>query len=280
MTISFAWVEIPFSGAELMTGIEKRFGLVLSLSILLEAPTPRTLAEAIFKTNVSRVAPCLISINPNGAPPPIFCVHGNEGESTAPQRLSTVLGTRAFYAFRGIGLEQGEEFLTSVDAIAANYLAGVAQARPEGPHVLFGHCAGTMIAYEMAQQLAATGNRPVALILADPEVSKDFAPYLHNSGLALSLMQSSWRKRAAQLDQVLRSNPNPTGDARRKLVAGGIKHAIGTYMPKRYDGPTLLLYTPVRKAVRGPVDIKELIRFSRLKLAGYKVPSRIERGRS
>jgi thioesterase domain-containing protein/acyl carrier protein len=252
------------SGAELMTAIEQRFGPVLPLSVLLEAPTPRALAEAILDKSLSRILPYLIGINPNGTPPPLFCVHGNEGESIAPQQLSTVLGRRAFYAFRAIGLEQAEEFLISVEALATAYLAGIAEVRPKGPIIVFGHCAGASIAYEMAQKLRAAGKQPAGLILADPEVSADFAPYLHNSGLALTLLQASWRKRAAQLYKAARSNPNPTGAMRRKIVTSGIQHAVGTYIPQPYSGKTLLLFTSERKAAlmqpgRGyPALVKDL----------------------
>ena len=231
----------------LMTAIEKRYGMVLSISVLLEAPTPRALAAAILVENASRAAPCLITIKDMGAPPAVFGVHGNVGELMAPLKLSESLGQHPFYAFRAIGLEQGEQFLTSTEAMATTYLTAIAKVRPTGSVVLFGHCAGAIIAYEMAQQLVSAGTPPAGLVLVDPEVSEDFAPYLHNSGLKLDLLQSSWRKRAAQLDAALKADPNPTGATRRKLVAGGIKHAVGTYTPKPYGGPTLLLYTPQRR---------------------------------
>ncbi len=234
-------------GESLMAAIENRFGLVLSISVLLEAPTPRALAAVIMEKNASRVVPCLITVNRDGVPPAVFCVHGNVGESMAPLRLSAAIGQRPFYAFRAIGLEQGEQILTSAEAMATSYLTGIAQVYPAGPLVLLGHCAGAIIALEMAQQLASVGKPPAGLVLIDPEVSDDFAPYLHNSGLKLTLLQSSWRKRAAQLDAVLAETPNPTGDLRRKVVAGGIKHAVGTYVPEPYDGPTLLLYTEERR---------------------------------
>ncbi len=234
-------------GAALTTAIEKRFGLILSISILLEAPTPRALATAILEKNVQRVAPCLVTIADGGAPPAIFCVHGTGGESMAPLRLSNTIGRHPFYAFRAIGLEHGEQILTSVEAMATTYLTGIARARTPDPLILFGHCAGAIIAYEMAQQLVRIGDPPAGLVLVDPEDYPELAPYLYNSGMKLSLLQSSWRKRAAQLDALIEADPNPTGERRREFVAAGIKHAVGTYMPAPYDGPTLLVCTPERR---------------------------------
>jgi len=230
-------------GAVLMSAIEKRFGLVLSISMLLETPTPRALADAIFEKNASRIVPCLISINPDGTLPTIFCVHGNVGESVAPLRLSAAIGGRAFFAFRAIGLEQGELPLTTTEAIATSYLTGITEVRPRGPRVLLGHCAGAILAYEMAQQFAAVGQPIAGLIMLDPEASDEFAPYLHRTGLDLVRTEVLWQTRAAEIDAVLEADPNPTGNLRRKLVANGIKLAVATYRPRPYAGPTLLIST-------------------------------------
>jgi thioesterase domain-containing protein/acyl carrier protein len=233
-------------GAALMSAVEARFGVVLSMSTLLEAPTPRELAEAVLASGVSGAARCVIAVNPEGIRPTVFVVHGNTGDSVLPSRLSAALPNRALYAIRAIGLELDEKLPRATEEFAAEYLTGIEQVRPNERPLLLGHCGGAIIAYEMARQLTARGTPPAGLILADPEISEDFAPYLHKSGLALQLVQSAWRKRAAQLDEVLRKNPDLSGEVRRVLVAGGIKHAIGTYTPQPYHGPTLLM-TSVRR---------------------------------
>ena len=232
----------------LMLAIEKRFGLVLSISTLLEAPTPRTLAAAIVRTNVARIAPCLISIRKEGIAPSIFCVHGTDGESVAPLRLSSAIGLHPFHGFRALGLEQGEPIPRSVDAIAAGYLSAMAHVEPYGANILLGHCAGATIAYEMARQLAAGGSPLAGLILIDPEVKPDWAPFLYESGLKLSLLQSSWRKRGDLISGVMKANPMPTGEMRRKLVKAALQHAVATYTHETYSGSTLLICSPERKA--------------------------------
>ena len=235
------------AGAALMAAIEKRFGRVLSMTKLLEAPTPLELAQVVLAINVSRVAPCVVAVNPNGIPPTVFVVHGNTGESVSPSRLSAALPNRALYSIRAMGLEKGEKLLRTAKAFAAVYLRSIEKIRSRERPILMGHCGGAIIAYEMAQQLVATGRPPAGLILADPEVSNDFAPYLHHSGLSLQVIQSAWRARAKQLDQAIRQNPHPSGDMRRAIVAGGIKHAIGTYLPKLYGGPVLLMCSTERR---------------------------------
>lgn len=236
-------------GSTLMAAVEERFGIVLSIAKLLEAPTPRELAQAVLAFSTSRAAPCVIAVNPEGIRPTIFVVHGNTGESVSPSRLSAALPSRALYAIRAMGLEKGEKLLRTAKDFAALYLKSIERVRPNERPILMGHCGGTIIAYEMARQLTAKGKPPAGLILADPEVDEDFAPYLHKSGLSLQLIQSAWRKRAAELDEAIRRNPNPTGEMRRIIVAGGIKHAIGTYTPQPYGGPTLLLSSEERRDV-------------------------------
>ena len=232
-----------------MAAIEKELGIGLSMSVLLEAPTPKALAQKILASKRQRSAPWLIPVNSDGVPPAVFVVHGNNGQSIAPSRLSAAVPKRMLYAIRAIGLEPGEKLLRTADAFAAAYLRGIQRARPSESPILMGHCAGAIIAYEMAQQLAAAGKPAAGLILVDPETVEDLAPFLHNSGLSLTLMHKAWNTRAAQLVDAMRKNPNPSRSMRHKLVSGGVKHAIGTYAPRPYDGPALLICSPERRAV-------------------------------
>jgi acyl carrier protein len=232
-----------------MVAIEKRFGVVLSMSALLEAPTPRALAEKVLAKKGQRSARWLIAVNPDGVPPPIFVIHGTIGDSIAPSRLSAAMPERALYAIRAIGMEPGEKLLRTSQDFAAAYLRGIRRVCPLASPILMGHCAGAIFAYEMAQQMLAAGKPAAGLILVDPEIAEDIAPFLHNSGLALTLMHKAWRVRASQLDDAIRQNPHPSGPMRRKIVGGGMKHAIGTYAPQPYDGPTLLICSPERRDI-------------------------------
>jgi thioesterase domain-containing protein/acyl carrier protein len=245
-------------GQSLMTAIEERFGVSLSLSVLLEAPTPRSLAGVIAERRRASargnvrprdLPPHLIAINRTGAPPPMFLVHGNTGESVAPQQLSEAFAGRSFFAFRAPGLEQGEGFLNTMDAFASNYLSVIHRLYPKDPIVLLGHCAGATIAYEMAQRIAAKRRGSVALVLIDPEIDAEHAPFLSNSGLQLKMLQSLWQKRIAHLDDAMRKNPAVRLDRRREFVVSCINAAIGPYIPKPYAGPTLLLHTDERRDI-------------------------------
>jgi thioesterase domain-containing protein len=115
--------------------------------------------------------------------------------------------------------------------------------------LVLGHCAGSMIAYEMAQQLTAAGRQPRGLILIDPPADPKMASRLHKSGLALSLMQEGLKREAAEVERLAREERDSmSGVARRELVGRGIECAAGLYVPKPYSGATLLFHSALRKA--------------------------------
>jgi thioesterase domain-containing protein len=55
----------------------------------------------------------------------------------------------------------------SLEELAAVLVASLEKTCPEGPYYLGGHCFGGVLAYEMAQQLAAKGRCPKTLFLFD-----------------------------------------------------------------------------------------------------------------
>jgi thioesterase domain-containing protein/acyl carrier protein len=231
--------------ASLVNGIEQHFGKVLSISVLFEAPTPRQLAGIVETMQAGASSRLLLPIRINGARPPIFCVHGNNGESVLPPRLSVACGDRQFYALRASGLEGGEQILTSVEAIASNYLVAIGEAS-ERPLVVLGHCGGSLIAYEMARQLAAAGKPPLGLVLIDPPADKHLAPHLFESGLALGLRQTERRRKVEMLERKIASENQATSARRRSLVTMAIEAAVSVYPVASYSGPTLIFCTAER----------------------------------
>ncbi|MBD3307309.1 alpha/beta fold hydrolase, partial [candidate division KSB3 bacterium] len=72
------------------------------------------------------------------------------------------------YGLQPPGLE-GDDLpvLTTIEAMAAFYLAEMRQIQPVGPYYLLGRCFGGVIAFEMAQQLVAQGQEVALLALLD-----------------------------------------------------------------------------------------------------------------
>jgi acyl carrier protein len=229
--------------ADLMAGVERVFGVTLPVSVLLEAPTPQSLAEAIESSSKNTLSHCMVPIRSAGSGPPVFCVHGMTGDVMGARSLAMELGRdRPFFGFRAAGLQDGERPGSSVPGIAKSYLEEAAKVAPRGPYIMMGHCGGSMIAYEMAQQLVASGETVSGLILIDP-AGQDYIPWLTSGGMTMRLRMAQSQKTAEELRDNMSLFDPLSGEKRRKAVTKSLKAAIGAYLPEPYPGDALLVYT-------------------------------------
>jgi thioesterase domain-containing protein/acyl carrier protein len=234
--------------AALTNEIERRFGVGLSLSVLLEASTPESLAGAIMAASRERQERVLIPVRPQGSGPAIFCIHGTNGESLFPHRLAGVLGQdRPIFGLRAFGLEAGECPPATVEGMADLYLSAATAEQPSGGYVLLGHCAGAVVAWEMARRMTASGRDVAGVILLDPESELQGAPFLHRSGLALEMYQAGAVKLGSEVSANFETNPPQDAEARRRFVRRAIGFAIACYTPKPLDVPALLISSEERR---------------------------------
>jgi thioesterase domain-containing protein len=63
--------------------------------------------------------------------------------------------------------EGEQQSYKNVEALAADYVRDIRLIQPEGPYFLGGECIGGIVAFEMAQQLQAQGQKVATLILLD-----------------------------------------------------------------------------------------------------------------
>jgi len=145
----------------MMIEIQRRLGIELPLTALLEAPTIERLAEALRAAGAARTDAPLVAIQATGDHPPLFCI--GEGEDRASLReLSRHLGpAQPLYA---LGVDGGPGPGTIVETASAN-LAHVREIQARGPYLLGGFGKGAMVAFEMAQQLRADGQEVALLAL-------------------------------------------------------------------------------------------------------------------
>jgi thioesterase domain-containing protein/acyl carrier protein len=227
----------------LIAGIERQFGVVLPVSALIEAPTPQALAEIIGRSEEGMAGRCLIAVNPEGKGPSLFCIHGMKGDIVVSRALSAALGSvRPVYAFRAAGLQGGENPGVSVPIIAANYVAELIERQPDGPPVIIGHCGGSMIAYEMAQQLTSAGHQVAGLILLDP-FGRDYVAWLTSTGMEMHIRTERARRQAEAVVKRAAANPGMDSEQRRRIVEEALFAAVGSYLPEPYLGATLLVYS-------------------------------------
>ncbi len=99
---------------------------------------------------------------------PLFFVHPAVGDVLCYADLARHLGPeQPFYGLQARGLHGEAEPLASVEEMASYYLTLVRMVQPQGPYRLGGWSLGGLVAFEMAQQFLALGERAALLALVD-----------------------------------------------------------------------------------------------------------------
>ena len=146
--------------AQLFFQLELVFGRQLPLATLFQAPTIAELAAVLTQANWTPPWQSLVAIQPAGSAPPLFMVPGVGGNVLVFARLAKLLGIdQPIYGLQARGLDGNEAPFTSVSEMAAHYVQQLRRVVPHGPYRIAGVCTGGLIAYEMAQQLAASGKQ-------------------------------------------------------------------------------------------------------------------------
>ncbi len=152
----------------LFTQIEKIFGVKLPLATLFEAPTIAELAQILSRETSPAGWSPLVAIQTAGSRPPFFCVHGAGGNVLIYRDLARRLGAnQPFYGLQALGLDGSCQPLTRIEDMATLYLKQMREVQPHGPYFLGGYCSGGTIAFEIAQQILAQGERVALLAMFD-----------------------------------------------------------------------------------------------------------------
>ncbi len=146
-----------------MVNIEKRFGRKLPLAALFEAPTIRQLANLLQRGESNTFGGRILPIQTTGSKPPLFCVDGG------PFFLPLAQNLGADQPVYGLRLEDTMQFPSPYrfEDIAAYHIESLRMAQPSGPYYLGGWCLAGVLAYEMARQLKAQGEKVVLVALFD-----------------------------------------------------------------------------------------------------------------
>ncbi|MBK8226302.1 MAG: amino acid adenylation domain-containing protein [Flavobacteriales bacterium] len=162
-------------GIQLLGQVEQQFGKALPLKTLFEAPTIAQFADLLKGEGAAHDWKNLSLIQPEGDGLPLFCVHGDEASHFIPKYLGS---TRPFFAFFHQGEDGKRIEYTTVESIASHFIREMKQAKPKGPYLLTGFSFGGVVAFEMAQQLAAAGDEVPLLALIDT-----YSPALHAAAI-------------------------------------------------------------------------------------------------
>ena len=152
----------------LFAQIEKTFGKNLPLATLFLAPNIEELANILRQKGWSVPWQTLVAIQPGGSKPPLFCIHPFGGNVLCYRDLAHYLGQeQPVYGLQAVGLDGKQAPYKRIEDMAAHYIREIRAFQPEGPYLLAGHSGAGMVAFEIAQQLVAGGQKVAVLALLD-----------------------------------------------------------------------------------------------------------------
>jgi thioesterase domain-containing protein len=153
----------------------------LPAAAVFQAPTVEEFARLLRQPSQQLGSPAAVMINP-GQGSPLFCVHVLGQQLAFFKPLAGYLPQQPM-----IGLSADLDpihagALHSLELIAQFYVRELKKLQPEGPYHLAGVSHGGDVIFEMAQQLAQSGDSVALLVMMDT-----YGPQPHNAGLRSKL---------------------------------------------------------------------------------------------
>ncbi len=156
---------------QLFNLIKKAFGRQLPLSTLVQKRTICELAQLLSEEEApsAETWSSLVLIQSGAAQnPPLFFIHPVGGNILEYYPLAKYMGQEyPIYGLQSQGLDGKQPFLTRIEDMASHYIQAIRTIQPHGPYFLMGYSMGATIAYEMAIQLEAQGQKVALLGLLD-----------------------------------------------------------------------------------------------------------------
>jgi aspartate racemase len=247
----------------------------LPIATLFEAPTIRDIADRMLRDGWEPAWTPVVTIQPHGTRPPLFCVHSGGGNILTYHRVSHYLGSeQPLYGVQSKGLMSGEETAGSVEEMAATYVEEIRRIQPHGPYHLTGHSLGALISYEMARQLRAAGEAVAMVAIIDfpgPDARLSSLDRLLRhlrtvrgikpgkrlsyitEGMRWRLINTRWlpdRIRARVVDGFSGGTRSRTEQRKRRLASS--LEALDNYYIRPYAGRVCVL-----RAMHGPAGVRE-----------------------
>lgn len=149
---------------------EAACGRALTPAALFQKATIEHLANELL-TGGGGPAPTILTVQAAGARTPLFYLHGDlTGGGYYTMKLARGLGAeQPFYTLPPVDVNASAG-RPSIAEMAAAHVEAIRSVRPRGPYALGGFCLGGLIAFEVAQQLAAAGELVERLVIIDAAI--------------------------------------------------------------------------------------------------------------
>ena len=166
--------------ARMLADVQRATGRTLPLSTMIVAPTIARLAAVLSADPSTRAADSTLVQMRAGSGRPLFMVHSITGSVMECLPLAGMLqNERPIYGLQALGLDGDEAPQQTVEEMARSYVPRMRELQPNGPYALVGYSFGGLIAFEIAQQLVAAGEKIEMLCLLDTHVLEDCLPFAH-----------------------------------------------------------------------------------------------------
>ena len=155
--------------------IAATFGCDLPPSTMTSAPTIAAQAKAVRGAFLSRAPTSrLVRFREGNGGPNLFVVHGGGGGIMFVRDLASTLSSGfSVYGVQPAPLDGAARLPRDLRTVADDYLREIRRVQPSGPYYLAGYCIGGAIAFEMAQQLTAAGERVGFLGMIDTNYDRN-----------------------------------------------------------------------------------------------------------
>ncbi|MEP6995692.1 MAG: amino acid adenylation domain-containing protein, partial [Acidobacteriota bacterium] len=279
----------------LVARLEKEFGRPVALATVFRAPTVAELAEILEGPSISRRrVPSLIALQSGGTRPPFYCVHAIGGIVQYHYRgLARAQGPdQPFYGLQSQGLDGGRAPYETVEEMAAHYIREIREVQPHGPYYLGGYSFGGKVAFEMARQLRAQGERTAFLAFFDtfnipltPGPTRLDVVRGRTRAHIAALRKGSLRQKASYLldrvetlrtmlrrrrDRILEPFVKPMERAQRKVRKANLR-ATMRYVAGYYEGGATIFRAIERTTDRDRVQTYPLLGWEKLCGEGVEI---------
>jgi hypothetical protein len=181
------------AAVSLLNDIEKLTGKALPLATLFQAPTIEALAGILGSEDWKPSWSSLVPIEPQGSKHPLFLVHGAEGNVLLYRQVSKYLGPdQPVYGLQSQGLGGDGQMNTTIPSMATEYIKQMTTVQPHGPYFIGGYCLGGLIAFEIAQQLTAAGEKVELVVMLDTYNQAIVSPSRLRAQLPFHIVQNAW----------------------------------------------------------------------------------------
>jgi len=137
--------------------IEKSTGKRFPLSVLFEYSTVEKFAK-LLNEGGDFFSDCIVPLKSNGSKVPLFMVHGGGLDVLYFANMSKHFDEeQPFYGIQGVGSKSFDNWYTSIEDMAAQYIQAIIKVNPNGPYAIAGYCVGGIVAFEITKQLQEQG---------------------------------------------------------------------------------------------------------------------------